>query len=1055
MAAANPYDGLDEAPAPIKAGPVPATGGTPNPYDELDGPSLAAEPAADPGAAPATGGWKQAKLGAVSAGTGVGNMVEDMAGIGTIRRASHNLSEIFGSADPLAGIPTLTDLANRSLQDTGYNPDAPENQPQGFGEKLARGAGAGAASMLVPEAGVAGLIKAGATGAKALIPMVGAGTLRSLAANTARGAAAGAAGAAGEEVAPDALKPIAALVAGAVPGLGEAALAAGKARLGSAASKALPITKAQQEKGALADIYAGAENPVALKTYAETAPAEIIPGFHGTVGQETGDPGLIKKESVLARTDEGAVAFDKTRQAQLTAQRGAVDALQATGDPAATADAFRAQLDDIDKQHAALVDAATQAGKKAVGDAETTGRLALDAATTGGEAAITTATDAAHKAAAGVGTEATPEAIGGQLRGALERSEAAMKQREKALWATVPHDVVVVADPLREADARVYGNMTPEAKSELAPIESRVSKFIAGYGETLPFRRLNDLRQIINKGMMEAKSPLTPNTEAYGRLAQMRGAIEDAIHASLTERAAQDQQAVATGTMRPEDAMAAKMQAHFDEWKQSKSAAGVGAETGSGSGGAARPGAFSAAPGGKGQARGQPGGDAGGPGIQGDGGQRITKSDADALKAALAATKQRKELMGAGDIPAVMKRPLATSPNDMLAAAVPGKFWKPGPEGGQTLTRFLAAAQNSPEAIDALSQAAAASLQTRIKNGILTDQAFESWRGHHQQALRALETAKPGTLAKYQDAATAGKTVGEVTAATAQKIKDTAAATAKNLKDTKQVSEAAIDAAAAKHKQAVDEYQKSAVAPFLGTHDPADVAKAAGAMLNSVDKTRAVVAAASKSPAALEGLRKAIAEHIQQRFISNKEIGGSGDKRLRQDQFRTFIKDKEAALRLVMTPEQIQNLKAVEQSMMIADRADSLLVKGSGTAQLTAGMAAHDKGGVWHSILGGLGSHVSTAAAAGTLGFVASGGLLGGLATAAASEVLRALRSRGIANQQAIIVEALANPEFFRALNARVPKNKGDLISFRNRVLRAAVAGGIGGAAVQRRAVGN
>ena len=52
---------------------------------------------------------------------------------------------------------------------------------------------------------------------------------------------------------------------------------------------------------------------------------------------------------------------------------------------------------------------------------------------------------------------------------------------------------------------------------------------------------------------------------------------------------------------------------------------------------------------------------------------------------------------------------------------------------------------------------------------------------------------------------------------------------------------------------------------------------------------------------ARQGLRKAVADYVNTRFISNTEAGTSGVDQMRSDQFQQFLKQSAPALRLVLT----------------------------------------------------------------------------------------------------------------------------------------------------------
>lgn len=1058
----NYFDRYDAAPAAAApaATDAPAetpTSAAPNYFDKYDeAPKAAPADKSGADAEPAATWGSIAKQGTAWS---LANQLPSLGDIATKMLPGVSLGSKVAA---MAGtpVPSLGDVTRAEMGTAGINPDAPKNAPKNAPERVARAIGTTAIGALIPELGISRLGLAGAEAAKASAPILGSGTTGSMIANMLRGVATGAGTGIAPEVVPEKYKEIAAILGGVAGGVGAEGIAS-VGKVPGAVGKAVPITAKQIDRTALDKIYGAAEDPAALRASAEAGkPAEIIPGFQGTLGQETGDKGILGLETAVSRTGENPPLFTAKREEQALAQRGAVTALQPGGDPAAVGDFFRSQLNDLDQQHALAVAAATKAAHGSV-EAETlAGQRAIEGATQTGARAVESATDAAKRAAEGIGAAVNPEAIGGQMRGAVEASLAAFKERERALWGAVPKDVSVVSSPLKSAADRVYGTMAPEVASTLTPIERDVQGFIGGYGDTLPFDRLNGLRQIVNQGMKEARSPLAPNEAAYARLSQVRGAVEDAISASLTKRAAEEQTAVSTGAMAPEETMHAKwaktLQDESSNWLQSRRDQAVG-DTGAGPVGNGR-GRSAAVPGVEGTKG------AGGVGPAKPSGNSglapetplIDEAGAAAIKAANAATKERKELMGAGPIPTVMQKPFATSPYKLGDALVPGKIWRAGPEGAQAMTQFLAAAQRSPEAIEALSQAAANSLQARMKNGILTDKAFEAWRGQHKDALRTLEAVKPGTAAKYQTAATAGKAIEDITATTAQRVKDTTTAAAAKLKNTKAAADESIATAAKAHKDAVDGYQRSALGSILKAEDPADIAKAVGTALGSVDKMRAIVKEAAKSPAAMEGLRKSVADFIDKQFISNTEVGTSGATGVKADAFQSFVRKNRDALKLAMTPEQLQNLDAIAQSMMIAKRANATILPGqSATTQLVSSAAHHaSPGSMWNTLVSGLGSHAATMATTGGAGFLASGSLGVGAAAAVGSELLRALRTRGYTAADAIVRDALLNPDLFRALNQRVPQSKGAMIPFVNRVLRAAAAGEAGASEAQPRAAG-
>src|SRR5690606_15913522 len=127
---------------------------------------------------------------------------------------------------------------------------------------------------------------------------------------------------------------------------------------------------------------------------------------------------------------------------------------------------------------------------------------------------------------------------------------------------------------------------------------------------------------------------------------------------------------------------------------------------------------------------------------------------------------------------------------------------------------------------------------------------------------------------------------------------------------------------AALRKARLDEFNKSVLGKVAKV-EPADLPGAIGRILNSGDANKQMaqlVTAANKDRNAKEGLRRAVAEYIQDRFISNKEVGASGANGIRVDAVQSFVTPKKPALTRGLGPEHVRRLQGVADDVKRAER---------------------------------------------------------------------------------------------------------------------------------------
>jgi hypothetical protein len=433
-------------------------------------------------------------------------------------------------------VPVSGDIISRGLSAAHVNPDDYLPVPQNPQERIGRMAGEGAVTMLVPELGAERVLS---------IPNMirAAGT----------GIASGGIGQTAAEVAPDNLKPLASMVgavAGGAAGEGAAELAGiGARKLGSTVGPAIPsFVPFNRGSTVLTDEAGNTLRPSALQEAAvarnianaatdrDAALAGATPtgetGVPLTTAQATNDLGLYSLERKVATNNPDPFIMRRAEQndALLNSMEGLppVDSLS----PTDLGEFFRARLQDLDSQTQQALDAAQQH---------------------------------AHAQATDLGSPNATE-TGTQAQTAMQKAVDANAAQEDALWSAVPKDTTAISGPLKRASASTYSNLTPVMQDTVTPAEQSIVSRINELGATMPFGELQDFRSRISAEMRAMQSPLNPNSQAYGRLAQLRGAVEDAISDSIAGKAQQEQQAVASGALAPDETLAANMQRQVEGW---------------------------------------------------------------------------------------------------------------------------------------------------------------------------------------------------------------------------------------------------------------------------------------------------------------------------------------------------------------------------------------------------------------------------------------------------------------------------------------------------------
>lgn len=305
------------------------------------------------------------------------------------------------------------------------------------------------------------------------------------------------------------------------------------------------ISKPAAEQQAAQVVAKAATDLPAVRASLAAGPEEIVPGAIPTTFQQTGDVGLGALEREVATRPgnkdagipSGPELMAQRRAEQTTAQREALAGVHTGGDPLDVAKAFRQHLDDV---------TATQ-------DEAVAGRSA-----------------AAQDAAIGIGGAGTADQYGDQIRAATGEAKQAGKAQAGRLYDAIDPNKDLTANMVgpSEAAKRIQAEVGPTALPMSAD-EANVFKVTAELPAVVPFRQVMDLSQHVG-ALAKAELRGPGETPTWRRLTQLQSAIHENLDGAIANRVQADDAAVRAGTMHPDDATGARLQAERDGWLQQR-----------------------------------------------------------------------------------------------------------------------------------------------------------------------------------------------------------------------------------------------------------------------------------------------------------------------------------------------------------------------------------------------------------------------------------------------------------------------------------------------------
>lgn len=406
---------------------------------------------------------------------------------------------------PLGGSESLKQGYGAATQAVGLPNGNPESYPANTPlERVARAGGQGIESMLVPYGAARTVSALGiqptSTLGRAAMTM-GQGTPAS---NAAVGFGAGAGGEIAAQNVPEPYKPLARLggqlAGGGVTALARAAYDVG-GRLASTYIKPmaanLPIVRPAIKRSVAAQrLASGASDVGAVKGLLDAgAGNEMVPGSQPTLGQATGDQGLLGLERAQATRNPSP--FLERRAQQNLARTNALDAAAPEGSSSSALTDHIARLRDAEDANTASI--------------------------------LQQAQDAARAKVAALGGGAGSDVYGATIRDELASAKAAAKANESMLWRSIDPqgNLNIAAAPTAEIAKQVAGAM-PKLAAPMGGEEAAIFQAARNLPGVVPFSEFSALRSRLLDAIRNERFQ-NGDTPALRRMQLLRGAMDNNI----------------------------------------------------------------------------------------------------------------------------------------------------------------------------------------------------------------------------------------------------------------------------------------------------------------------------------------------------------------------------------------------------------------------------------------------------------------------------------------------------------------------------------------------
>ena len=336
-----------------------------------------------------------------------------------------------------------------------------------------------------------------------------------------------------------------------------------------------------------------------------------------------------------------------------------------------------------------------------------------------------------------------------------------------------------------------------------------------------------------------------------------------------------------------------------------------------------------------------------------------------------------------------------------------------GDKGYQNSTNFMRAANNSPDAINAVKEAVLNNFRSAIKNGIVDPKKWSSIYSNFDGAVRAVDEVSPGFR--------------------------------NSLKDPQKTAETVIQYAA-KREADIDALNKEQAAKFLGKETVEEVQNEVGSIINqsnpNIAQLRNTLEIMKKeNPGAIDGFRKATIDWIV-RKDTNASLSPQDQENFSYNKINNLIKDKGHVLEVILTPDQIKTLYAIRDDMALSNRSTDRqkIPNHSNTASDAKAYADKMAAEIADKSFLVLTLEAASHVLHGEGGFGAKAAKTAGFAGLAA---LLKLRQVGVHSISDLERKMLRDPEIARLALKKIPRDqmprRGDLIlrAIRNQLLNA------------------
>ena len=351
------------------------------------------------------------------------------------------------------------------------------------------------------------------------------------------------------------------------------------------------------------------------------------------------------------------------------------------------------------------------------------------------------------------------------------------------------------------------------------------------------------------------------------------------------------------------------------------------------------------------------------------------------LKAATEATKRRAVTFDRGTVGSVLRKGASAAEYKAADSSVPSKIFPKGAGGAEAIRAYHAASSKIAPLLDAAAESLRRDAMT--PQGILSPEKFSRWQAQHQDALRALP---PGLSSRFSNAAKASEAIGD---------------------------------AAAARKSEVDGFQKSEAGRLSKLEANHDIVSHVGFIMNAGDGVRRMSQLArsvGNNPDAVEGLRKAVLEHILGRATSVMEGGASSVNKLKLSDLVDMVHKNSDVIRAAgFSPREIGSLQAVAMDLQRSQRTlqATRLPGGSNSPQDILKSISSGEHGPKLSLLGKIGAGALLGMEHGPHGAIL--GAIGGIG----EHLVAGMRAAGVAKTNALIRDAMLSPELAASLLAK------------------------------------